>query len=321
MVNTNIKKYREANNMSQEELAESLKVTINAVDNWESGKTQPDIHTLHNIAKVLNISVEELIYETSTSLKQIDYDTMINYLCKYGTVVHAEFFQMYQRVCPVMPSEYYYDHGCVIVADNRRYNIHQVTPDAQIEAVTAEYVKSCENTESHVDMFYVSNGDLPPELDKYLGWRNFARQGEKVPFDSRVRELTENDSELIRSTCAPYIENDTRFGKRLAWHFYEYIFTILNAHQHHTFGIFYNNALVGIATSGPVEELGIAWLCDIFIIPEYRKKGYGKALIRSALSAYPDKKWCYQAARDNTESIALAKSLGFTLEGAGLHIR
>ena len=43
-------------------------------------------------------------------------------------------------------------------------------------------------------------------------------------------------------------------------------------------------------------------------------------LVEAALAKYPDKKWHYQAARDNAPSIALAKSLGFTLEGAGLFI-
>ena len=48
--------------LTQEALADRLSVTRQAVSNWECGKTQPDIETLHRIADVLDITVEELIY-------------------------------------------------------------------------------------------------------------------------------------------------------------------------------------------------------------------------------------------------------------------
>jgi len=62
MVGQNIKRFREEKGFSQEQLAERLNVTRQAVSNWENGKTQPDINTLHNIAGILEISIEELIY-------------------------------------------------------------------------------------------------------------------------------------------------------------------------------------------------------------------------------------------------------------------
>lgn len=55
-------RFREAKGLTQEQLAERLCVTRQAVSNWENEKTQPDIDTLHNIAQVLEVSVEELIY-------------------------------------------------------------------------------------------------------------------------------------------------------------------------------------------------------------------------------------------------------------------
>ena len=62
MIEKNIKKYREQKNISQDELAEKLNVTRQAVSNWERCKTQPDIDTLHKIADILEISIDELIY-------------------------------------------------------------------------------------------------------------------------------------------------------------------------------------------------------------------------------------------------------------------
>lgn len=62
MVGKNIKAFREQKNLTQEQLAEQLNVTRQAVSSWENEKTQPDVETLHKIACALECSVEELIY-------------------------------------------------------------------------------------------------------------------------------------------------------------------------------------------------------------------------------------------------------------------
>ena len=62
MIDKNIKHFREQKNITQDELAERLCVTRQAVSNWERGKTEPDIETLQKIADILEISIEELIY-------------------------------------------------------------------------------------------------------------------------------------------------------------------------------------------------------------------------------------------------------------------
>ena len=67
MVGYNIRRFREAKGLTQEQLAERLNVTRQAVSNWETEKTQPDIDTLQRIAQVLEVSVEELIYGERSS--------------------------------------------------------------------------------------------------------------------------------------------------------------------------------------------------------------------------------------------------------------
>ena len=71
MIGKHIKQYREQKDMTQEALADRLSVTRQAVSNWECGKTQPDIETLHRIADVLDITVEELIYTTRQVTKTV----------------------------------------------------------------------------------------------------------------------------------------------------------------------------------------------------------------------------------------------------------
>lgn len=61
-IGKNIKKHRMEKGMTQDQLAEKLNVTRQAVSNWENGKTQPNIETLTALGKHFGISVEELIY-------------------------------------------------------------------------------------------------------------------------------------------------------------------------------------------------------------------------------------------------------------------
>ena len=62
MIGKNIKKFREQRNMTQEQLADVLHVTRQAVSNWERGKTQPDVETIKELANALDCTAEQLIY-------------------------------------------------------------------------------------------------------------------------------------------------------------------------------------------------------------------------------------------------------------------
>lgn len=52
---------RRASGMSQEELAEKLGVSRQAVSKWESGATQPELSKLIELSKLYNVSVDELL--------------------------------------------------------------------------------------------------------------------------------------------------------------------------------------------------------------------------------------------------------------------
>lgn len=74
-VGKNIQKFRKAKNITQEELAEELNVTRQAVSNWETDKTQPDVDTLTQLSEALDVTVEELIYgEQKTKLETVTSD-------------------------------------------------------------------------------------------------------------------------------------------------------------------------------------------------------------------------------------------------------
>ena len=71
---SNIKYIREKNGLKQSDVAEALHVTNQAVSKWESGKSLPEINTMVEIAKLFNVSTDEIL---STDLKEKDTDKQI----------------------------------------------------------------------------------------------------------------------------------------------------------------------------------------------------------------------------------------------------
>lgn len=57
----NLKKIRKDNNMSQEEFAELVGVSRQAVSKWESGEGYPEVEKLLVISKELNVSLDSLM--------------------------------------------------------------------------------------------------------------------------------------------------------------------------------------------------------------------------------------------------------------------
>ena len=70
-VGNNIKNERKKLGITQEELAEELSVTRQAVSNWENGKTEPDIETLTKIAQIFDISIDELVDGIPKKIKEL----------------------------------------------------------------------------------------------------------------------------------------------------------------------------------------------------------------------------------------------------------
>lgn len=65
-----LKKLREDNNLTQDQMAEKLLVTRQAVSRWELGETQPNTDTLKIISKEFNISINTLLGSPRTLVCQ-----------------------------------------------------------------------------------------------------------------------------------------------------------------------------------------------------------------------------------------------------------
>jgi len=65
----NIKKWREQNNMSQQDLADILKINRSTIAKWETGEAFPRAEKLPDIARTLNCSIDELYTKPSELVK------------------------------------------------------------------------------------------------------------------------------------------------------------------------------------------------------------------------------------------------------------
>ena len=95
----NLKDSRKKAGLSQEELAEKLSVSRQAITKWESDKGLPSVESLQSIAKLFDVSIDyllddESILSANTIRESIDishYEKSGKCRSKYDAVVKAKF--------------------------------------------------------------------------------------------------------------------------------------------------------------------------------------------------------------------------------------
>ena len=101
-----LSKLRKASTLSQEQLAEKLNVTRQAVSKWESGESYPDMAKIIQLCKILNCSLNELMDdgvmgEIEPNEKENEKEEKKNYLSDfldYVTKTYNMFIHMSFRV-------------------------------------------------------------------------------------------------------------------------------------------------------------------------------------------------------------------------------
>lgn len=87
-----IKKLREEKHMTQAELAEKICVSDKTISKWETAKGYPDISLLEPLAKVLGVSITELISGNAVSNVNVSANMLRSkfYVCPVcGNVIHS----------------------------------------------------------------------------------------------------------------------------------------------------------------------------------------------------------------------------------------
>ena len=73
-----IKEFRIKNNLTQAELGDKLFVSDKTISSYESGRTLPDINTLIDISKILNVSIVNFINNTNDKNIEIEFKIKVN---------------------------------------------------------------------------------------------------------------------------------------------------------------------------------------------------------------------------------------------------
>lgn len=272
-------------------------------------------------------------------MKEITFGEFMSLLKDHYPALHCEvyrnYYDWYDR--EDSPAKYYLTDGCAVLYDLTESfrdpeklliwcRIHEVSGDCDFaeacrtfkeisDADIGKYPKHSRD----IQLFH--HGALSDKLNEFYGFRKFTRMGEAFGPDPHIRELTRDDLDEIRAMCDPAVlENDTWFGKCEAETFFDWDFDFYEKRGFRLLGYHENGNLLGIASWSAEDELNLGFLADLFVSPDGRGHGIGKSLVRTAISRLPDRVWVYQAARDNAPSVGLAKSLGFTFEGAALFV-
>lgn len=93
-------KLRKENNLSQEQLADKLGVSRQAVSKWESGNSYPDMEKMLQICKILNCHLEDIMDDGSIgqngaqTKSKIDFNAYMKDFLNFITKVYNMFFSM-----------------------------------------------------------------------------------------------------------------------------------------------------------------------------------------------------------------------------------
>ena len=95
-ISERIKRYREENHLTQQELADKLYVSKQAISKWENDKSLPDVSMYPTIASLLNITVDELMGNEATTNKSI----LSNKVISIGSIILILIFIMIMVINP-----------------------------------------------------------------------------------------------------------------------------------------------------------------------------------------------------------------------------
>ncbi|URJ36551.3 helix-turn-helix transcriptional regulator [Paenibacillus polymyxa] len=76
----NLTRFREAKGMTKAELAERLGVSDTMVSFWESGKNEPRMGKIQMISEVLDINVDELLFQSPPKSIEESVEGFFNHL-------------------------------------------------------------------------------------------------------------------------------------------------------------------------------------------------------------------------------------------------
>ncbi|MBQ8370401.1 MAG: helix-turn-helix transcriptional regulator [Clostridia bacterium] len=121
-IGSTIRKLRRERDMTQEQLAELLGITANAVSQWECDRTAPDISQLPVLARIFHVSADILL-EIDLSRKEDEIMELHDTIYKLSQIgKHREAFETARNAHQKYPDDYrlmyaYASHFCYVAGD------------------------------------------------------------------------------------------------------------------------------------------------------------------------------------------------------------
>lgn len=144
-IGTTIKKLRRDRNITQEQLAELLGVSTNAVSQWECDKTAPDISHVPVLANIFEVSADILLgIDISKSKKQSEIQ---EFTVRYAELHSQGKTEERLALCRSMQKKYPND-------ETVRYYLMRVLQNGYVDESFDEIVKLCEQLLGSTNMEY-----------------------------------------------------------------------------------------------------------------------------------------------------------------------
>lgn len=108
-VGERIKKYREKQNLSQDELALKIFVSRQTISNWETNKSYPDIKSLIMLSNIFNVSLDDFVKGDIEKMRKSVTQEEIKKFNKLGTIFTLELIVLVISAYPLFKLTKYID--------------------------------------------------------------------------------------------------------------------------------------------------------------------------------------------------------------------
>ena len=173
MFNENFKKYRKLSGMTQEEVANFLFVTPQAVSKWETGNGTPDISLLVPIAEIFGISTDELLGNTARSY---------SFIAETDGESYEERYEKHQNLLKYNPTNSdILSHLLSVTAEwlsAERANLSE-EKIKQLISAAEDFAERLRSKSDKVDKWTESHGQL---ADVYMSAGNFSAAKKEAEY-------------------------------------------------------------------------------------------------------------------------------------------
>lgn len=155
-----LKTIRKRFGLTQEELAEIMRVSRQAITKWESDAGLPDVSNLSELAKTFNISIDSLLNDSELPIlimtKELDKDKYTNKLSSYSEIL----------------KEYYSDADIYTLTREKKMNFIEFMIDIFVGGSTPEMIYPIETADvlSDLSPYYLIIKDSMKYLVNIKEW-------------------------------------------------------------------------------------------------------------------------------------------------------